>query len=135
MVIFCVSLSFSLLVSLLMAPKKRKSTLSQNPLCSGHHLLPLLILSLLMSGSVMLKLIRIFQRTFLDGAFIRNAKSFFWIFSILTFPLSVMVGVGSSFVTSQSLVSPWSCKRFSLICIDLITLYLILSLTFKVRAL
>ena len=50
-----------------------------------HHLLPLLILPPLMFSSLIIKLVRTFQRTFLDAAFIRNAKSsfpifwFFWI--------------------------------------------------------
>ena len=46
----------------------------------------LLILLLLLSGFVMIKPVRTFQRTFLDAAFIRNTKSSFQIFLILTFP-------------------------------------------------
>ena len=70
----------------------------------GHHLLPLLILTPLMLGSMMIKPVRTFRKTFLDMAFLRNTKSSFWIFSILTFLLSSTVGVGSPFVTSRSLV-------------------------------
>jgi len=66
----------------------------------------LLILLLLLSGSVMIKPIRTFRRTFHDTEFIWNAKSSFRIFPILTFPLSSTVGVGSLFVTSRSLVHP-----------------------------
>ena len=47
-----------------------------------------------------------FQRTFLDAAFIRNAKSSFRIFLIVTYPLSLTVGVMSPFVTSQLAVPP-----------------------------
>ena len=54
------------------------------------------------SGSVMIKLDRIFRRTFLDKAFIRNAKSSCRISPTLTFPLSFTVGNGSHCVTSWS---------------------------------
>ena len=52
----------------------------------GH--LPLILLLLIFS-SVMRKPVR----TFLDKAFIRNVKSFYRIFPILTFPLSSTAGV------------------------------------------
>ena len=96
-----VSLSPSLFlsVSCFMAPK-RKSIPSQNPLPSK------VILLLLTYGSVMIKPGRTLRRTFLDKAFIRNAKSFYQIFSILTFPLSSSVAVGSHCVASRSLVPP-----------------------------
>ena len=111
------SLSLFLSVSLLMASKS-KSTLFRNPLrCRDL----LLILRLLMLGSVMIKPVWTFRRTFLDATFIRNAKSSFRIFPILTFPLSLTVGVGSSFVTSGSLDPPWSYRSFTPICTDLIT--------------
>ena len=98
-------------------------------------LLPLLILLHLTTGSVMIKPARTFRRTSHNAAFIRNAKSFYWTFLILTFPLSSTVGVGSHFVASWSLVPPWSYKSFTLICTDLIILYLISSLAFGVHAL
>ena len=70
----------------------------------GHFLpLPPLILLHLTSGSVMIKLVRTFMRTFHNDAFIRNAKSSYRTFSILTFLLSSTVGVGSHCVASQSL--------------------------------
>ena len=54
---------------------KRASLLRPGTLfVSGHHLLPLLILSPLMSGSMMIKLVRTFWRTFLDAAFIRKCQ-------------------------------------------------------------
>ena len=62
----------------------------------GHHLL--LILPLFMLGSVMIKLVKTFRRTFLGMAFIQNARSSFWIFLIMTYPLSFTVGVRSPFV-------------------------------------
>ena len=98
------SLSLFLSVSCSMAPK-RKSTPSRNPL---RHLLllPLLILPLPMLGSVIIKPIRTFWRTFHYAAFIRNAKSFYQILPILTFPLSSTIGVGSHYVASRSLVLP-----------------------------
>ena len=99
----------------------------------GHRLL--LILLLLMLGFVMIKPIRTFRRTFLDTAFIQNAKSSFRIFPILTYPLSFKVGVGSPFMTSRSAIPPWLYKSFTPICTDLITSNLISWLTFEVRVL
>ena len=94
------SLSLSLLLALVcsMAPK-RKSTLPRTLFVLGHPLL-LLTLLFLTYGFMMIKLRRTFQRTFLDEAFIRNAKSFYWIFPILIFPLSSTVEVGGHCVTS-----------------------------------
>ena len=97
-------------------------------------LLPLLILHPLMLGSVMIKPIRIFRRTFHDIAFTWNAKSFYWTFSILTFPLLSTVEVGVHCVASWSLVPLWSYRSFTPICMDLTILYHILSLAFEVRA-
>ena len=79
--------------------------LSVNPLCPeiifilGHllPLTPLLPFSFVMKGPV-----RTSQRTFLDETFIRNAKSSYRTFSILTYPLSSTVGVGSHCVASRS---------------------------------
>ena len=71
----------------------------------GHLLLlPLLILPPLMFGSMMRKPVRTSRRTFHDTTFIQNAKSFYRIFLILTFPLSSTVGVRSHSVASRSLV-------------------------------
>ena len=64
----------------------------------------LLLTLLLMFGFVMIKLERTFWRTFLDEAFIRNAKLSYRIFSILTFPLSSTIEVGSHYAASWSLV-------------------------------
>ena len=105
LVLFCLSLSLSFfrLVALwhLNGSLLRLGTL----FTPGHLLLlPLLIILHLTSSSVMIKPVRTFQRTFLDVAFIQNAKSSFQIFSILTFPLSSTVGVGSHCVAFESLV-------------------------------
>ena len=84
--------------------------LSENLLCPGTLFIPrhfLLILLHLMSSSMMIKLIRTFRRTFHDATFIRNARSFYWIFLILTFPLSSTVGIVSHYVASRSLALPW----------------------------
>ena len=95
----------------------------------------LLLTILLLFGSVMIKPERTFWRTSHDEAFIRNAKSFYRIFPILTFPLPSAVGVRSHCVASQSLVPLWSYKSFTPICTDLIILYLSLSLALEVRKL
>ena len=111
--------------------------LNKNPLhpstlfILGH--LFLLTLHLLMYSSVMIKPERNFRRTFVDEAFIWNAKSSYHIFLILTYLLSFTVGVGGHYVTSWSLVLPWSYKSFTPICTRSILLYLISSLAFEVR--
>ena len=115
--------------------------LNENPLSPrtlfvlGHPLLPSLILLPLLFGSMMIKPERTFQRTFHGSAFVWNAKSFYQIFSILTFPLSSTVEVRSHCVASRPLVPPWSYKSFTPTCTDSILLCLNLSLTFKIRAL
>ena len=98
----------------------------------GHPLL--LILLPLMFGSVMIKLNRTFQRTFLDEAFIQNAKSFCRASPTLTYPLLYTVGVRSYCVTFPSLVHPCLYKSSTPTCMDLIIQYLSLLLTFEVRA-
>ena len=67
------------------------------------HLLPL-TLPPFTFNSMMIKPVRTFRKTFLDVAFIWNARSFFWTSPILIYPLSFTVGVRSSFVTSRSVV-------------------------------
>ena len=106
---------FTLVVS--MAPK-RKSTLARNPLCSetSSHL----ILLYLIFGSVMMMPSRHFRRTFLDEAFIRNAKSFCRTLPTSTFPLSFTVGDGSHYVTSRSPVLSCLSRSFTLTCMGLI---------------
>ena len=86
-----------------------------------------------MLGSVMIMPIRTFWRTFPNEAFIRNAKSSYQTFPILTFPLPTTVGVRSHCVASRWRAPPRSCKSFSSICMNLNILYLILSLAFEVR--
>ena len=98
------------------------------------HLLPLTPLHLTFD-SMMRGPVRTSWRTFVDEAFIRNAMSFRWNFPTLTYPLSFIVGVGSHFVTSRSLVPLWPYRSFTLICIESILLYLISSLAFEVRIL
>ena len=108
--------------------------LNENPLHSstlvilGH--LFLLTLHLLMYSFVMIKLERNFRRTFVEEAFIWNAKSSYRIRGWGSFT----VGVGGHYVTSRSLVPPWSYKSFTPICTRSILLYLISSLAFEVRA-
>ena len=106
LVLFCMSLFLPLSFFRLVTSWH----LNENPLHTrtlfvlGHLLL--LTLHLHMYGSVMIKPERTFWRTFIDEAFIRNAKSSYWIFPILTYPLSLTVGVGGHFVTLWSLVPP-----------------------------
>ena len=69
-----------------------------------HHLL--LILAFFMSGSVIIKPVRTFPRTFLGVAFTRNTRSFFLTSPILTFPLSFTIGVRGPFVISRLVVPP-----------------------------
>ena len=126
LILICVStflfvplfLSFFLSISCSMAPK-RKSTPSWNPLRSGAA-----------SSFVDFALSHVrfhdekastdFLENFSWEAFIWNAKSFYWTFPILTFPLSSTVGVGSHCMASRSLVSLWSYRSFTPICMDLI---------------
>ena len=96
-----VSLSPSLSFFLLVATwHQNENPLRPRTLFILGHPLPLTPL-LLLFGSVMIKLERTFQRTSLDEAFIRNAKSFYWISLILTFSLLSIVRVGSHCVTSR----------------------------------
>ena len=99
----------------------------------GH--LRLLILLLLISSFVMRMLERLSRRTFLDEAFILNAKSSQRTLPTSTYPMSFTVGVGSHCVTSRSIVHPYRSRSFIPTCVDLIFQYLILSLAFEVRAL
>ena len=85
----------------------------------GHH--PILLL--LIFSSVMRKPVRTSWRTFLNAAFIRNAKSSYQISLILTFPLSSTIGVRSHYVASWSLALPWSYRSFTPTCTDLIIQY------------
>ena len=84
------------------------------------HLLLLLIPPSLLFGFVMSKPERTFQRTFLNEAFIRNAKSFCRTSPTLTYPLSFIVGVESHCVTSWSPVHPCWSRSFTSTCMDLI---------------
>ena len=68
-------------------------------------LLPLTPLHLTF-GSMMRRPVRTSWRTFLDKAFIWNAKSSYRIFPILTYPLSSIVGDRSQCVASQSRALP-----------------------------
>ena len=120
-----------LLVTLVMfmAPK-RKSTPTRNPLHSGassssdHAILSLV--------SVMMMPIRHLQKTFPNEAFIRNAESSWVILLSPTFPLSFIVGNGSLFVTSPSLVLLCWFRSSTLTCTGLTASYLISLLMFEV---
>ena len=105
---------FTLVVS--MAPK-RKSTPSRN----------------LTFCSVMKIPVRISWRTFLNKAFILNAKSFWCTLPTLTFPLSITVGDGSHCVMSQSPVLSCLFRSFTPTCTRSIVQYHFSSLAFKVR--
>ena len=102
----CLSLSLplSLFLALVASWLPNANLLRPRTLCVLGHLLPL-ILHLLPFGSMMKGPIRTSQKTFLDKAFIRNAKSSYRIFLMLTYPLSSTVGVGSG-VAPRSPVPP-----------------------------
>ena len=93
----CLSVCLSLSLALVALWHLNKNPLCLETLFIPRHLLLLLLLTLLhpMSSSMMIKPVRTFRRTFHVEAFIQNAKLFYQIFSILTFPLSSTVGVGS----------------------------------------
>ena len=104
----CFSFSLSLFLLLVALWHLNRNLLRPRTLFIPEHLLllPLLILHHFPSGSAMIKPIRTFWRTFPNATFIQNAKSFYRIFLILTFPLLSIVGVGSYCVASWSLVLP-----------------------------
>ena len=105
LVLFCLSLSLSLFLSLVALWHLNENPLRPRTLFILRQ--PLLLTPLLLTyNSVMIKPVRTFQRTFLNEAFIRNAKSFYRIFPILTFLLSYTVKVGSHFMASWSHVLP-----------------------------
>ena len=104
LVLFCFSLSLSLSLSLsffriVCAWHLSANSLHPRTFFVSRHLL-LLILHLLMSGSVMIKPVRTFRRTFLNVAFIRNAMLSYWTSLILIYWLSYISGDGSLFVRS-----------------------------------
>ena len=117
LVLFCVSLFLPLSFFRLVASWHQRNPLRPRTLFILGNLL-LLTLHLLMYSSMMIKPERTFQRTFVDEAFIRNAKSSYQIFLILNYPLSFTVGVGSQYVTSRSLVPLWSYRSFTPICTE-----------------
>ena len=95
-------LSLSLVyISCIMAPK-RSLFYPRILFILGHPLLLTLLPPLF--GSVMKRPKQTSLRTFLDEAFIQNAKSFCQTSQILTYPLSFTVGVGSHCVASRSFV-------------------------------
>ena len=128
----CLSLSFSFFLALVYSMEpKCKSTLSQNPLRSGastSSFNPTPSHERFRDD----KAWKDFSENFLDEAFIWIAKSSYRIFSILTFLLSSIVGVGGHCVTFRSLVPSWSYRSFTSICTNSILLYLISPLVFQV---
>jgi len=84
----------------------------------GHPLHLILLLHLF--GSVMRMPERPSRRTFLDKAFVLNAKSSWWTSPKLTYSMSFKVGVGSYCMTSRSHVHLYWSKSFTPTCIDLI---------------
>ena len=99
----CISLSFLLSVSCSMEPK-RKSTPSWNPLHSGASSSFDPTPSHVRFRDVNPN--RTSLRTFLDEAFIQNAKSFYWTFPTLTYPLSFIVG-GWESLCDVLVTCPW----------------------------
>ena len=118
LIMFGTSLRLSLSLSLSLSPSLSLSFSLFQMVCAWHpsakllrprtlfilgHFLPL-TLPPFTFNSMMIKPVRTFRKTFLDVAFIWNARSFFWTSPILIYPLSFTVGVRSSFVTSRSVV-------------------------------
>ena len=97
----------------------------------GHPLRLILLLPLF--NFVMRMPKRTSWRTFLDEAFIWNAKSFFQTSPTLTYPLSFTVGVRSHCVTFQSTVLLCWSRSFTPTYMELILQYLSSLLAFKVR--
>ena len=99
---------------------------------SMHPLLSTLLLSL--SSFVMRRPNWTSLRTFLDEAFILNAKSSCRTSLTPTYPLSSTIGNGGHYMTPRSLVHLWWSWSFTLTCMDSIFQYLISLLVFKVLA-
>ena len=93
-----------------------------------------MILLLFLFSSMTMMPIRHSRRTFLDVAFIQNAKSFWWTSPTPTFPMSFTVGDGSHCVMSWSLVLSCLSRSFTPTCTRLIVRYLFSSLAFEVCA-
>ena len=129
------SLSLSLSLALVASWHLNVSLLHPKTLFVLGHLLLLLILPLLLFDFVMRGPVWTSQRTFLDKAFIRNAKSSSQISLTLTYPLLSTIGVGSHCVAPRSLALSRSYKSFTLICTDLILQYLSFLLAFEVHTL
>ena len=121
---------FTLVMS--MTPK-HKSTSARNPLHSGasssSDSAPLSLF-----GSVMMMPTRHSRSTFLNEAFIQNAKSFCRTLPTPTFPLSFTVGDGSHCVMSRSYVLLCLSRSFTPTCMGLIVQYLSFSLAFEIHA-
>ena len=83
------------------------------------HPLPSILL-LLLFGFVMRMPERLSRRTFLDEAFILNAKSSWRTSPTLIYLMSFIVRVGSHCVTSRSHVHPCWSRSFTSTCMDLI---------------
>ena len=132
---WCFSISLSLSLSLSLSRIVCTWHPSAKLLCPrtlfilGHHrLIPLLFLS----GSLMIKPVRNFQRTSPNVAFIRNTTLSYWTSSILLLRLSYIGGVRNLFMRYSWVVPPWLYRSFPPICMVLIILYLFSSLLFEV---
>ena len=127
---FPLSILFTLVVCMTL---KHKYTLVWNPFrsvaSSSFDSTPLSLF-----GSVMMMPTRHSRRTFLDAAFILNAKSFWRTSPTPTFLLSFTVGNENHCVTSRSLVLSCLSRSFTLTCTRLIVQYLFSLLVFEVRA-
>ena len=99
LVSICLCLSLYVFLTLVASWHLNVSLLHPGTLFIPEHPLLLTLLPH-MFGSVMIKPDRTFRRTFLDKAFIQNAKSFCWTSPTLTNPLSFTVRVGSHYVMS-----------------------------------
>ena len=131
----CFSDSLSLSLALVASWHLNVSLLHPKTLFVLGHLLLLLILPLLLFDFMIRGPVWTSQRTFLDKAFIRNAKSSCQISLTLTYPLLSTVGVGSHCVAPRALALSRLYKSFTPICTDLILQYLSFLLAFEVHSL
>ena len=131
LIVFSLSLPFSIYVSLLLWHPNVNLLRPRTLFVSGHPLLLTLLLSL--SSFVMRRPNRNSLRTFLDEAFILNAKSSCWTSPTSTYPLSSTIGNRGHCVRPRSLVHLCWSRSFTPTCMDLIIQYLISLLAFEIR--
>ena len=133
LIVFSLSLPLSVYVSLLLWHPNVNLLRPGTLFIPGHPLLLTILLSL--SSSMMRRPNRTSLRTFLNEAFILNAKSSCRTSPTPTHPLLSIVGDGGHCVIPRSLVHPCWSRSFTPIYMDSILQYLISLPVFEVHAL